>query len=99
MKNYGDRLKAIRKFLGLTQDQVASVLNLTKNTIVNIENNRQFVEFDELDKFSKLYGVSMEEIISDKKKNNIDNQIFIREIEKLNKKDKQEVQNLIRHFS
>lgn len=33
----------------------------------------------------------MGEIVSDKKKNNINNQTFIKKIEKLNKKDKQEV--------
>ena len=44
MNNCGEKLKAAREFLGLTQDQVASTLNLTRNIVVNIEQNKKFME-------------------------------------------------------
>ena len=34
MRSCGEKLKAAREFLGLTQEQVASSLNLTRNIIV-----------------------------------------------------------------
>ena len=96
MKNSGDRLKAAREFLGLTQDQVASTLNMTRNMIVNIENNKRTIKSDELYEFSKLYGISMEEIVSDEKEINMNVPVFARGFESLSDKDQQEILNLIK---
>ena len=96
MKNCGEKLRAAREFLGLTQDQVASTLNLTRNIIVNIENNKRSIKADELYKFSKLYGVTMEEIVSDETKIDINDQVFARGFNNLSEKDKQEIINLIK---
>ncbi len=96
MKNCGEKLRAAREFLGLTQDQVASTLNLTRNIIVNIENNKRSIKADELYKFSKLYGITMEEIVSDEKKIDINDQVFARGFNNLSEKDKQEIINLIK---
>ena len=52
MKSCGEKLRAVREFLGLTQDQVASTLNLTRNIIVNIENDKRSIKADELYNFS-----------------------------------------------
>lgn len=96
MKKSGEKLKAAREFLGLTQEQVASTLNMTRNVIVNIENNNRAIKSDELYKFSKLYGVSMEEIVSDDKEVNMNNIVFARAFESLSDKDQQEILNLIK---
>lgn len=96
MKSCGEKLRAAREFLGLTQDQVASTLNLTRNIIVNIENNKRSVKSDELYKFSKLYGVSMEEFVSDEKEIDLTEKIFARGFDTLSEKDKQEIINLIK---
>ena len=95
MKNYGEKLKAAREFLNLTQDEVASTLNLTRNIIVNIENNNRSIKPEELYKFSKLYGISMEEIVSDDKKIDMNNKLFARGFDSLSEKDKKEILNLI----
>ena len=92
----GEKLKAAREFLGLTQEQVASTLNMTRNMIVNIENNNRAIKSDELYKFSKLYGISMEEIVSDEKEIDMNVPIFARGFESLSKKDQQEILNLIK---
>ena len=96
MNNTGKKLKAAREFLGLTQEQVASALNMTRNMIVNIENDNRTVKSDELYKFSKLYGISMEEIVSDEKEVNLNTPMFARGFESLSEKDQQEILNLIK---
>lgn len=95
MTNYGKKLRAAREFLGLTQDQVASSLNLTRNIIVNIENDKRAIKSDELYKFSKLYGISMEDIVSEKKEIDLKSQVFARGFDTLSEKDKEEIINLI----
>ncbi len=96
MKSCGEKLRAAREFLGLTQEQVASTLNLTRNIIVNIENGKRFIKSDELYKFSRLYGITMEEIISEEKEIDMNNQVFARGFDNLSEKDKQEIINLIK---
>lgn len=96
MKSCGEKLRAVREFLGLTQDQVASTLNLTRNIIVNIENDKRSIKADELYNFSKLYGITMEEIVSDEKEIDMNDQVFARSFYSLSEKDKQEIINLIK---
>lgn len=96
MKKSGDKLRAAREFLGLTQDQVASTLNMTRNSIVNIENNNRSIKSEELYSFSKLYGISMEEIVSEDAEINMNMPVFARGFDSLSKKDQQEILNLIK---
>ena len=96
MRTSGEKLKLARDFLGLTQEQVASTLNLTSTILVNIENDKRIIKPGELLKFSKLYGISVEEIISDEKNVDISTPMFARSYEKLSEKDKQEILNLIK---
>lgn len=96
MKSCGKKLRAVREFLGLTQDQVASTLNLTRNIIVNIENDKRSIKADELYNFSKLYGITMEEIVSDEKEIDMNDRMFARGFDSLSEKDKQEIINLIK---
>lgn len=69
---------------------------MTRNVIVNIENNNRSIKSDELYKFSKLYGITMEEIVSDDKKIDMNTQAFARGFETLSLKDQQEILNLIK---
>lgn len=96
MKKSGEKLRAAREFLGLTQDQVASALSMTRNTIVNIENDNRAIKSDELYQFSKLYGISMEEIVSEDKDIDLNIPAFARGFDSLSEKDKQEILNLIK---
>lgn len=91
---YGEKLKIAREFLELTQEQVALILDMTRNQIVNIENNKRTVKPDELYKFSKLYGISMEEIVSNQEID-VNDIMFEKRFKMLNEKDKKEVINLV----
>lgn len=96
MNSYGEKLRAAREFLGLTQEQVASTLGLTRNIIVNIENDKRAIKSDELYKFSKLYGITMEEIVAEDREIDVKSQMFARGFETLSEKDQQEIINLIK---
>lgn len=97
MAKSGEKLRAAREFLGLTQEQVATIMNMTRNMIVNIENNKRAIKSEELYKFSKLYGISMEEIVSDEKNLNNNSLLFARNFETLSDKDQKEILDLIKY--
>lgn len=59
-----ERLREAREASGLSQGQVAKKLDLHRPTISEIEAGRRKVSAEELTDFSKLYGVSIEWIVS-----------------------------------
>jgi len=54
-----DRLKSARQQAGLSQGQVAKLLDMHRPTISEIEAGRRRVTADELVRFSDIYGVSL----------------------------------------
>ena len=66
-ENVGKYLKRIRENLGLTQEEVGKSLNLGRDAILRIEAGKRKVSAIELVNFSKLYGISLDEIIVDEK--------------------------------
>lgn len=95
MKKYGKKLKEAREYLGYTQEQVAELLDMTRNMIVNIENDNREVKAEELYKFSKLYGISMEDLSEDDKEISSNSIVFARGFDALSEKDQKEILNLI----
>ena len=63
-KIIGERLKKLRKYFGLTQEQVAQILNVGRDAILRIENGNRGIELQELMNFSKLYNISLDELTS-----------------------------------
>ena len=59
----GDRLATIRQIRGLTQDNVASIIGLSRSAIANIEAGKQGIDALQAANFSMIYGVSLEKII------------------------------------
>ena len=66
----GKYLKKIREDLKLTQEEVANKLNIGRDAIIRIENGNRKISAEELNNFSKLYNVSVEELLVGNKKNN-----------------------------
>src|SRR5690348_9165208 len=56
----GERLRQAREAAGLSQAQVAKLLDLHRPAITDIENEARKVSAGELTKFSDLYKVSIE---------------------------------------
>lgn len=50
------RLKEAREYLGLSQDEVANALGLSRPAVSNIESGSRKIEAIELDRLAKLYG-------------------------------------------
>lgn len=53
------RLREAREYIGLSQDEVAQALNLSRPAITNIESGARRVEAVELDKLATLYRQSI----------------------------------------
>lgn len=58
-----NRLKNYRKKLGLSQEFVASQLNISRSTLSLIEAGKRKVKTEELPLFAALYNVSLEALI------------------------------------
>lgn len=50
------RLREAREYLGLSQDDVATALGLSRPAVTNIESGSRKVEAVELDQLARLYG-------------------------------------------
>jgi transcriptional regulator with XRE-family HTH domain len=54
------RLREAREYVGLSQDEVAAALGLSRPAVTNIEAGSRKVEAIELDKLSSMYGRTVE---------------------------------------
>ena len=94
-KKIGERLRKLRKYMGLTQEQVADILGLGRDAILRIEKGNRKIDLQELIDFSKLYSISMDELTAEEHTINSDDIAFARgfkelannKLEKLRKKD------------
>ena len=68
MKNVGKYLKKIREDLNMTQEEVGTSLKIGRDAIIRIESGKRKVSAEELNRFSKLYNVSLDEILNSNKK-------------------------------
>ena len=58
-----ERLRAEREYLGLSQEQVARALNLSRAAVSAIETGRRKVSGVELAGLAKLYGTSADRLV------------------------------------
>lgn len=62
--DFGDRLRQAREYVGLSQDEVAMSLGLSRPSITNIELGARKVEATELGKLAKLYRRTLEYLLT-----------------------------------
>ena len=91
--NLADKLKNIRLQLKLSQEYVAKHINIFRSAVSEIENNKRKISVEELQLFSTLYGVSIDELLYDIEQE--DTKKFAREFSQLSKEDQKEIMNLI----
>lgn len=60
MHDYGLHLLALRKEHGLTQEQLAKMLNVSTSTILRWELNYKFPGFDSLMRMASIYNVTLD---------------------------------------
>lgn len=90
-----ERLREARKYLKLSQEFVARQMNLSRPTISAIESGQRKVTAEELNKFSQLYGVSIEELMHGKVSETLETEMFARAFSELSDIDRKEIMNLI----
>ena len=61
--NYGEQIKSYRIKLGLTQNQVATEMDVTPGYISNVENGRTAMSLRFLIYYAKLMGVTLDELV------------------------------------
>lgn len=61
--NYGEQIKNYRINLGMTQNQVAKELDVTPGYISNVENGRTAMSLKLLIYYSKLMGITLDELV------------------------------------
>ena len=96
-KKIGERLRKLRKYMGLTQEQVGEILNLGRDAILRIEKGDRKIDLQELINFSKLYNIGMDELTAEDHTINNSNVVFARGFSELSEKDKKEIISLIEY--
>lgn len=73
--NLGEKLYELRRTKNLSQENVAEQLNVTRQTISKWETNQSTPDFDKIVPLCELYGITPNELLTDKKpeENNTNN--------------------------
>lgn len=91
-----ERLRAARTRAGLSQGQVAKLLNLQRPSVSEIEAGRRKVTADELGQLSRIFGVSIAWVTDGSPEGSNPNvELAARELAKLKKEDLDVVLNLL----
>ncbi len=97
--NYGEQIKEYRIKLGMTQNEVASELGVTPGFISNVENGRTAMSLRLLIYYSKLMGITLDELVGsiepNYKTSAIDNALFSI-IKELDNKEKEKLLETLR---
>ncbi|WP_022760462.1 helix-turn-helix domain-containing protein [Butyrivibrio sp. AD3002] len=95
-EDYGNQIKEYRISLGLTQNQVATEMNVTPGYISNVENGRTAMSLRMLIYYAKLMGITLDALVGqlepEYKSSALDNAL-LREISKLDETSKEKLGN------
>lgn len=88
-----ERLREAREYIGLSQEDVAKALNLSRPAVTNIESGTRRVEAIELDKLSRLYRCSVNFLLTGSEEENATEQVafLARSLKGLSDRDLAEV--------
>lgn len=97
---FGDRLKELREKHGLTQEQLAKILNITRSTVAGYETKRKQPDYEKLKILADFFNVSIDYLlghtdIKNNTKQNLNNDII--RIERARRKmPKDEQENMMK---
>ncbi|WP_082190320.1 helix-turn-helix domain-containing protein [Frateuria defendens] len=89
-----ERLRGAREYLGLSQDEVAVALQLSRPSVTLMESGGRKIEATELDRLARLYRVSVEYLLSGREPEDTEPKQFAflaRAVKGLSESDVQEV--------
>ncbi|MBP6886687.1 MAG: helix-turn-helix domain-containing protein [Oscillospiraceae bacterium] len=61
--NFGEQIKKIRSDSGLTQEQFAAKLNVSRQSVSSWENNRNLPDLEMTVEIAKAFGLSLDQLI------------------------------------
>lgn len=67
----GDKLKALRKTRGYTQQQIAELFNVSRGCVSNWEKGKRALDMNQLQVFAKFYNVSLDYFNDESEKNDL----------------------------
>lgn len=91
----GERLRSAREMAGLTQAQVAKMMNLHRPSISEMEAGRRKVSSEELSIIAEIYGVSIAWLTSTEDKIDPRIELAARELSNLKPEDLERVLRLL----
>lgn len=94
MAELGTRLQKLRLALQLSQEYVAQQLHIGRAAVSQIEQGKRKVTSEELAMFSRIYGVSADELLVGRKAE-LPSQVFTRRFNELDEIDQQEILSLM----
>ena len=93
--NLGDKLLELRKKKGLSQEEVAFELNVTRQTISKWETNQTTPDFDKIAPLCKLYEISTDELLTGKKTEVVNNDIENKKEKTIKNKLQKQIEEII----
>lgn len=60
--NMGEKIKRIRKAHNMTQEELASKIGVSTNSVHRYEHGTRNISFDTLEKIASVFGMSIEEV-------------------------------------
>lgn len=96
MSELQDRLKATRKALRYSQDEVAKIMGLNRTAVVEIEAGKRKVSTEELKKFCALFGKTADELLYGTEPSDRD-VLLLRRFNTLDEADQRDIMDLIEY--
>lgn len=85
----GEKLLELRKKKGLSQEEVAQELNVSRQTISKWETDQSTPDFDKIIPICELYNITTDELLRGiKKEDDVVIDTMVNEVERIDKKDK-----------
>ncbi len=83
----GNKINQLRKLSGMTQEQLAEKLNVSRQTISKWESDSTFPDLESIVKISRIFYVSLDDLLKEgeaKVENKTDEQITLKDLMKIN---------------
>lgn len=81
MKNFGERIRELRKERGITNYEMATKLGISRNTLTNWERGiKEPHAVEILEEMAEILEVPLKNILTEKKENSIENNPFIKNL-------------------
>ena len=96
MSELHDRIKAARKELRYSQEEVAKHIGINRTAVVEIEAGKRKVSTDELKRFCELFGKTADELLYGNEPSDRD-MLLLRRFNTLDEADQRDIMDLIEY--